>query len=847
MAEIRKIVKSSPLSNFRQAAPEAGGAFRFLAGALDQAYDFLQPMVSEEMKARGTRIGHEIARQQIGDPAGAVVASSMGGGSFRSALRQSESGGDYSVVNSEGYTGGYQWGPDRLADYNRANGTSFTLDQFKDDPALQERAQDWHEGDILSNLGGYVGRSVNGQVMDEGAIMGMAHLGGVGGARRYIESGGAYDPADSNGTSLSDYARKFGGTSVTMSSKGSTPPTMLRQADGALVARLYSPLAGPMLQASNAAAGVAYQADVILKSQVDLMDLSTQFQLNPEGYRQAATGYLDDLVKAAPEAFREDLRAGVEKEMQRRYLGMVEEKQRDTMQRANNSSAALADRWGDNLAQAIAGGNPDEIAAARTELGSVLAARERLPGVAWTPEQSQNVILKAEDAAAKLIAKTRNDQGKAWKSTLGLVAESAMAGRTAADESILQDPMVRSMFPDEWREAAASVTLRDEMPSFLRMTPAEQVQALTEMRAQPVTADWEMDLYDAAERAAKGNAAAWEADPIKQASAVLPEKPPALPDAETVMQNPQSLVDSLAARVAYGQKLKDQGYTDFVSFFTDEEASTFGAVMGKDTPPEIKSMLAGAIVAAAGPNAVRVFQELKSDDPVTMHAGMLMARGGDPAVSVMAMTGQAKLDQGLVQAPRKATTVAAVDPDIAAALAQLPNSPKASGDTLKFATAIWAAGAPPGGEDEATETQRMSAAMQQALGQSKNKRGDVTGGVQTIAGNPVLLPPGMSGTALDGALRRAFSDSSGMTFSQRMAMVGGYTPPGNAALWGDAGAPMLGGQPLKPSDLEYVQLTPEGGNRYRLALNINGQIVDAATADGAPFIFDAAAMIGAAK
>ena len=74
-----------------------------------------------------------------------------------------------------------------------------------------------------------------------------------------------------------------------------------------------------------------------------------------------------------------DVRASLEKEAQRRYLGVLEEKQRDTRQRADNSSRALADRWASNYAEAIATGNPDEIAAARDELQSVLQARESLP------------------------------------------------------------------------------------------------------------------------------------------------------------------------------------------------------------------------------------------------------------------------------------------------------------------------------------------------------------------------------------------------------------------------------------------------------------------------------------
>jgi hypothetical protein len=136
------------------------------------------------------------------------------GSPFRAALRMSESGGNHSIVNSEGYGGLYQWGQPRLDDYNRATGQGVTMEQFLSDPALQEQAQSWHEQDILGDLGPYVGTVVNGIVMDEAALIGMAHLGGTAGARKFIETGGRYDPADSNGTNLSDYARKFAGKAV---------------------------------------------------------------------------------------------------------------------------------------------------------------------------------------------------------------------------------------------------------------------------------------------------------------------------------------------------------------------------------------------------------------------------------------------------------------------------------------------------------------------------------------------------------------------------------------------------------------------------------------------------------
>lgn len=143
--------------------------------------------------------------------------------SFRENLAQSESGGNYSAKNSSGFTGKYQFGPDRLADFMKANGKQFTMAEFQSNPRLQEEVQAWHEGDILdfvssSGLDKYFGQTVGGVVVTPGSLLGMAHLGGKTGMKKFVESGGSYDPADSNGTRLSDYGKQFA------SSEGPTRP-----------------------------------------------------------------------------------------------------------------------------------------------------------------------------------------------------------------------------------------------------------------------------------------------------------------------------------------------------------------------------------------------------------------------------------------------------------------------------------------------------------------------------------------------------------------------------------------------------------------------------------------------
>lgn len=139
---------------------------------------------------------------------------------FNASLARTESGGNYNITNSEGFGGKYQFGQPRLDDFNRAMGTNYRVaDLTAGSPeaaALTEAVQRWHIGDIDNfvtdnGLDRYLGQNIGGVTMTQNGLRAMAHLGGTGGMRRFLTSGGRYNPSDSNGTSLLDYARTHAG------------------------------------------------------------------------------------------------------------------------------------------------------------------------------------------------------------------------------------------------------------------------------------------------------------------------------------------------------------------------------------------------------------------------------------------------------------------------------------------------------------------------------------------------------------------------------------------------------------------------------------------------------------
>lgn len=151
----------------------------------------------------------------------AALGKDSGTAGYRASLIGTESGGNWKAQNSEigaggkaGHFGRVQFGQARLQEAMNAGAIpqGTTPEQFMNSPALQIAAENWHFGDLESQLGDLVGREVNGKVMDLPALVAMGHLGGANGARKYVESGGAYNPSDSFGTSLADYATTHGGS-----------------------------------------------------------------------------------------------------------------------------------------------------------------------------------------------------------------------------------------------------------------------------------------------------------------------------------------------------------------------------------------------------------------------------------------------------------------------------------------------------------------------------------------------------------------------------------------------------------------------------------------------------------
>ena len=162
---------------------------------------------------------------------GSAQQASPNGDGAPPGLEQSESGGKPGAVNSQGYSGLFQFGTGRLTDlgmYQPAKGENpngnqwkgqFTIpghpevqtyQQFLNSSDAQRAAMAVHVGDIHQAI--YETPGADKFNMD--GLTAVAHLGGIGGMQKFVATNGAYNPGDapnssSGGTHLADYYNRY--------------------------------------------------------------------------------------------------------------------------------------------------------------------------------------------------------------------------------------------------------------------------------------------------------------------------------------------------------------------------------------------------------------------------------------------------------------------------------------------------------------------------------------------------------------------------------------------------------------------------------------------------------------
>lgn len=134
------------------------------------------------------------------------------------SLTGTESGGNAGAfrTNTDGrsFGGLIQMGQARIDEWAAATGNaSMTPAEFSALPAGEQKAASlWHIKDLIAQAEatGAIGSTINGVTVTLSGLVAVAHLGGGAGMRKFVESGGEYNPEDELGTSLTDYLSTHG-------------------------------------------------------------------------------------------------------------------------------------------------------------------------------------------------------------------------------------------------------------------------------------------------------------------------------------------------------------------------------------------------------------------------------------------------------------------------------------------------------------------------------------------------------------------------------------------------------------------------------------------------------------
>jgi hypothetical protein len=282
----------------------------------------IQQQIELEQKERQEATGNRVL--------GAVTGVLGGGGvpaGNEGRVIQRESGGNPSVVNDLGYAGTYQYGAPRVTDlgvYKPGTGENVsdkkatgqwsgqkwtgefnipgfpqvkTIRDFLQNPEAQKAVRQLDlaraDSDIQAmGLDQYVGKTVGGVPITMDGLRNMIHLGGAAGTQRFMASDGKVNPADKNGTKLSDYASMGaqGGAAPATGAPSSAPMVTGRGVGTGMTPEMDQLVTQlPALQAMrlipNLPVNVAKGLDGLVDYAEKLAIKNTELAQPPTGYR----------------------------------------------------------------------------------------------------------------------------------------------------------------------------------------------------------------------------------------------------------------------------------------------------------------------------------------------------------------------------------------------------------------------------------------------------------------------------------------------------------------------------------------------------------------------------------
>lgn len=531
----------------------------------------------------------------------------------------------------------------------------------------------------------------------------------------------------------------------------------------------------------------------------------------------------------------------------------------DPAQAAKERQDLRADVYGARAAQAISDDPEAFIAAVNGGGYDVLG--DRVTDLRLSAERE---IARRADAAAKEADKALEAQKRAVKARLTDQAQIFDKGLSASDEAMLADPNVLAIVNTDpelqvaHAKAMAAKSLRDEIPNFRQMTPAQLRAEVARERATPKDHPYQTERVAVLEGWLGKIEAEWQSDGVAAARAAGFT----LADLPDPAADPTAFAAALDQRLSFDGWAKKNGYTQTQAILSSAEQARLKSVLDPAAAVEPKLALAQSVAAAAGRDARKV-TALIGADPVFNRALRILQDSGDQDLAAQILTGQQKEKLGTVSPPPKTQRQLTFAQVTGGALAA---DPALEAEIFEAASALYAAeaaGVNPDGDNSVlsfkddTEAQDLFAqAVARVSGAKPDRNGNLTvGGLQDVNGTMVVLPKGMAREAvtdawenIDRQLRGAVWDDRYQTWS----FAGEAADPLRAlraASIDPGAAPALGGNAAAQWSNVHLRRVGET-DVYELVLNRNGREVPVPVAGddmGRSFRFRLPALIEGAR
>ncbi|SDI56258.1 hypothetical protein [Salipiger marinus] len=359
--------------------------------------------------------------------------------------------------------------------------------------------------------------------------------------------------------------------------------------------------------------------------------------------------------------------------------------------------------------------------------------------------QAQGKLEADARAAATAAEKAALERKKAINDRIREIRDIAADGREAVDERFLEDPEVQQS--EYYGEAKAAIALREENGSLATLTPAQLAALIDEEEARKVTKPYQTERLKVLQERLEEHEKGYDEDPIAYAGTVgVAEISPIDFSADS-----ETLAAELTRRAQIGEELVSAGFARDSRILTEAEADALETALDAENDPEERMRLAGVVSRTVG---TAELQRL-SGDPVLVHAGDFLSAGNPPGRALDMLRGQAALARENVVMPPLADRRGVSFQVLDAVYADLPGGDALQERTLAAADALYARRMGRVDPTADIDDDRYTQALHEVLGGTgRHGTAQARGGIQEVAGVPVILPKGAGAPEVEQALSR---------------------------------------------------------------------------------------------